>query len=100
MTPAAQYSFIEVSIFEPAREILLLSYCRVTSDESSDELAQMNRLTGAFAARINAQIAGREAQSVTCLTTDARLTADPAVASSIPPRSILSWRSIFGHLFR
>ena len=30
---------------------------------------------------------GRVAQSVTCLATDARLTADPGVASSIPVRS-------------
>ena len=30
---------------------------------------------------------GRVAQSVTCLATDARLTADPRVASSIPARS-------------
>ena len=30
---------------------------------------------------------GRIAQSVTCLATDARLTADPGVASSIPARS-------------
>ena len=29
---------------------------------------------------------GREAQSVTCLATDACLTADPGVASSIPAR--------------
>ena len=32
-------------------------------------------------------IAGRVAQSVTCLATDACLTADPGVASSIPARS-------------
>ena len=30
---------------------------------------------------------GRIAQLITCLTTDARLTADPEVASSIPARS-------------
>ena len=30
---------------------------------------------------------GRLAQSVTCLVTDAKLTADPGVASSIPARS-------------
>ena len=33
------------------------------------------------------QIPGRVAQSVTCLATDASLTADPGVASSIPARS-------------
>ena len=32
------------------------------------------------------QIPGRVAQSVTCLATDACLTADPGVASSIPAR--------------
>ena len=32
-------------------------------------------------------IPGRVAQSVTCLATDACLTADPGVASSIPARS-------------
>ena len=32
-------------------------------------------------------LAGRVAQSVTCLATDACLTADPGVASSIPVRS-------------
>ena len=31
-------------------------------------------------------IPGRVAQSVTCLVTDAKLTADPGVASSIPAR--------------
>ena len=30
---------------------------------------------------------GRVAQSVTCMVTDAKLTADPGVASSIPARS-------------
>ena len=33
-------------------------------------------------------IPGRVAQSVTCLVTDAKLTADPGVASSIPARSL------------
>ena len=32
-------------------------------------------------------IPGRVAQLVTCLVTDAKLTADPGVASSIPARS-------------
>ena len=35
----------------------------------------------------NPSIPGRVAQSVTCLATDACLTADPGVASSIPARS-------------
>ena len=34
----------------------------------------------------NLEIPGRVAQSVTCLATDACLTADPGVASSIPAR--------------
>ena len=33
------------------------------------------------------KIPGRVAQSVTCLVTDAKLTADPGVASSIPAQS-------------
>ena len=33
------------------------------------------------------RVGGRVAQSVTCLATDACLTADPGVASSIPARS-------------
>ena len=36
---------------------------------------------------INILLPGRVAQSVTCLATDACLTADPGVASSIPVRS-------------
>ena len=35
----------------------------------------------------NKSLPGRIAQSVTCLATDAGLTADPGVASSIPARS-------------
>ena len=36
---------------------------------------------------LSSHIPGRVAQSVTCLATDACLTADPGVASSIPARS-------------
>ena len=36
---------------------------------------------------IDCEIAGRVAQSVTCLATDACLTADPGVTSLIPVRS-------------
>ena len=36
---------------------------------------------------ITAYLPGRVAQLVTCLATDAKLTADPGVASSIPARS-------------
>ena len=47
----------------------------------------INRVT-ASKERINdSQAPGRVAQSVTCLATDACLTADPGVASSIPVRS-------------
>ena len=35
---------------------------------------------------VNKNVPGRVAQSVTCLATDACLTADPGVASSIPAR--------------
>ena len=37
--------------------------------------------------RGNSNVPGRVVQSVTCLATDASLTADPGVASSIPARS-------------
>ena len=46
------------------------------------------RLARAFTVRIHkVGIPGRVAQSVTCLVTDAKLTADPGVASLIPARS-------------
>ena len=44
---------------------------------------------------------GRIAQSVTCLATDACLTADPGVASSIPVRSHtfveIDHENVYGH---
>ena len=40
-----------------------------------------------YTGRLNTYMPGRVAQSVTCLATDACLTADPGVASSIPVRS-------------
>ena len=40
-----------------------------------------------FMALFNNYLPGHVAQSVTCLATDACLTADPGVASSIPARS-------------
>ena len=40
-----------------------------------------------FSDRFTVYLPGRVAQSVTCLATDACLTADPGVASSIPVRS-------------
>ena len=40
-----------------------------------------------FHERTGSAVPGRVAQSVSCLATDASLTADPGVASSIPARS-------------
>ena len=40
-----------------------------------------------YAKYLNKYVPGRVAQSVTCLATDASLTADPGVTSSIPARS-------------
>ena len=40
-----------------------------------------------MAAHKKCNLSGRVAQSVTCLATDACLTADPGIASSIPVRS-------------
>ena len=39
------------------------------------------------------------AQSVTCLATNASLTADPGVASSIQPGPILLWRLIMNNFY-
>ena len=48
----------------------------------------LGRYTVRFAVAYNAAFLGRVAQSVTCLVTDAKLTADPGVPSSIPARSL------------
>ena len=53
----------------------------------------MNNNPFDYVMEVNQTAPGRVAQSVTCLTTDASLTADPGVASSIPARS-WSWRLI------
>ena len=45
------------------------------------------RVYNTLAAVLKTFFPGRVAQSVTCLATDASLTADPGIASSIPPRS-------------
>ena len=45
-----------------------------------------HNLTWKFSAFYKFSIPGRVAQSVTCLATDACLTADPGVAGSIPAR--------------
>ena len=45
------------------------------------------RFTSVNVAALPLNTPGRVAQSVTCLATDACLTADPGVASSIPARS-------------
>ena len=47
----------------------------------------MNSLLFIIMPQTCVNIPGRVAQSVTCLVTDAKLTADPGVASSIPARS-------------
>ena len=59
----------------------------MNSDESSlDDI--VNSFVGIAATQVycNTLLPGRVAQSVTCLATDACLTADPGVASSIPVR--------------
>ena len=48
----------------------------------------------------NKKLPGRVAQSVTCLATDASLTADPEVASSIPARSHTFVEIDHSHPFR
>ena len=45
-------------------------------------------------------IPGRIAQSVTCLATDASLTADPGVLGQSRPGPILSWKLIMKYLLR
>ena len=45
------------------------------------------KISHCWKSHVTAQIPGRVAQSVTCLATDACLTAVPGVASSIPARS-------------
>ena len=53
-------------------------------------------IVGNTTVSITIQLPGRVAQSVACLATDACLTVDPGVPSSIPVRSgpILSWSLI------
>ena len=48
---------------------------------------KLPRITDELSIESNSVEPGRVAQSVTCLATDACLTADPGVASSIPARS-------------
>ena len=52
----------------------------------SQETLEFQILALTLCILINFPTPGRVAQSVTCLATDARLTADPGVASSIPAR--------------
>ena len=58
----------------------------LTSNEGSGDSAQLYRLTKPFAAHKQKE-PGRVVQSVTCLATDACLTADPGVTSLIQARS-------------
>ena len=56
-------------------------YCNLwLATETSKAIAKLN-------ISLHLLLPGRVAQSVTCLVTDAKLTADPGVASSIPARS-------------
>ena len=56
-------------------KIQILCACAATKEKSGPNYKQLT------------SVPGRVAQSVTCLVTDAKLTADPGVASSIPARS-------------
>ena len=62
----------------------------------SDSTSVLKALPGKLDIKKNLPtiLPGRVAQSVTCLATDACLTADPGVAGSIPPGTILSWKLI------
>ena len=53
-----------------------ITICKITLEHAAPKLRNQLRIRP-----------GRVAQSVTCLATDARLTADPGVASLIPARS-------------
>ena len=55
--------------------------CTVSSEST------LVKIPHCWKSHVTAHIPGRVAQSVTCLVTDAKLTADPGVASSIPARS-------------
>ena len=74
--------------------------------ERNNEMAQTSHhsLPTTWTSKVmsNITVPGRVAQSVTCLATDACLTADPGIASSIPVRShtfveIESWNNFYGH---
>ena len=74
--------FLIVSVFRIFRQKVNLTFQNQTDYHSfsgliSDNLKTIHHLT----------IPGRVAQSVMCLASDACLTADPGVASSIPARS-------------
>ena len=60
--------------------VMLGNYLQQTT--SADDIFRCIFFLGALRVK-----PGRVAQSVTCLVTDAKLTADPGVASSIPARS-------------
>ena len=62
-----------------------LSFCRSSSVQWR-KVGRSCRLQMCFRCLLCVSILGRIAQSVTCLATDACLTADPGVASSIPAR--------------
>ena len=54
-------------------------------NDGTEFVDEFNTVSGGL--NYSCRILGRVAQSVTCLATDASLTADPGVASSIPAQS-------------
>ena len=71
------------------RTLILLYGLALTGfiQESLSKFKDFSRTLQFSSTKFKTKIPGRVAQSVTCLATDACLTADPGVASSIPVRS-------------
>ena len=69
-------------------EFHFLMICKEYQTERIEFCRKINQVIVPFESFINQKnLPGRVAQSVTCLATDACLTADPGVASLIPVRS-------------
>ena len=67
--------------------IILARYVKTNENKGLNKF-QRSRLTFALSAKVaHIVVPSIYPQSVTCLVTDAKLTADPGVASSIPARS-------------
>ena len=83
------WHFLVIPTFFILLCLLMANYWKFhrTSHMSPRKTWNNNQLTPAW-------IPGRIVQSVTCLATDACVSADPGFASSIPARPILSWRLI------